>query len=149
MAPGLVEIALVIFFCAIKGRCRGKLCYHWACESVFFIELCDTFFGRRFLLVIVIKDGGAILAAHIRALTVKRGWIVEVEKDVQQVFIGDPVGVKGQMDGFGMTGGIAANFAVGGVVRMPAGVAYFGINNTVLFAKACFYTPEATGGESG
>lgn len=68
-----------------------------------------------FLLVRVVKDGGAILSALVGSLPVECGGVVIGKKIPKQIQIADLRWVKGDFDGLGVTGFVRADFFVGGI----------------------------------
>ena len=90
----LFEILLMIVLGLVEFPRRHDLGNDRALElrgfSQFFFEIFRLFFLFRR----IIKDHGAVLIADIRALTVDRGWVVEIPKSFQELFIRDLRGIN-------------------------------------------------------
>ena len=95
------------------------------------------FGGRR------VKDGRAIGVADVVALAIERGWIVNLEKEIEDSGMTGDVGVVSDLQCLGVTGVML----VSGVVITAAGVASFGVDNTWLRTKKFFEAPEAAASE--
>ena len=63
----------------------------------------NSFFSNLALVIIMIKDGGAVLGAHVGSLPIKRCGIVDGEKHLQYLLKADLFGVKRKLDHFGVT----------------------------------------------
>ena len=85
----LVLIARKIFLMIILGDVeildRFHFCNDGAVPDSLGIQLADGLFGNGLLLWGVIENCRAVLCAHIRALAIQCGWVVNGEEDIQQV----------------------------------------------------------------
>ena len=117
------EVLLVVIFSRIEGLERRKLCDDGVEEELFGGKLRDNFFRLSLLLGGGVEDCRAVLSAHIRALTVEGGRVVDGEEDVQDVAEGDDRRVKRDTNHLGMARGAAAHLFVAGVWAFAASVA--------------------------
>ncbi len=76
-------------------------------------EVFDDFFGNHFLIVVVVKDGGAILRADIVALTVERRRVVDGEKNFHQCYVVNNLRVVVKVNDFGVSRVTLADALVG------------------------------------
>ena len=85
----LILIADKIFLMIILGDVeildRFHFCNDGAVPDSLGIQLAGGLLGNGLLLWGVVENCRAVLRAHIRALTVQRGWVVNGEEDIQQV----------------------------------------------------------------
>lgn len=127
LAVALVGIAgkifLVIFLGGVEDFKRHELGDNGVEVQLFISQLSHDFLSLRFLLIVGVEDGGAILGADIRALAVKRGRVVDSEKDVQKVGIRYDCGVECDLYGLGMTCSAAADLFIAGMWAFTARVA--------------------------
>ena len=89
------------------------------------------------------------MRAHVGALTVEGGGVVDGEEDVQEVSVGDDGRVKGDLDGFGVTGDAGADQFIRGVGPVPAAVAGDDVCDAGDLVKDSFEAPEAAAGKDG
>src|SRR5690606_6667127 len=61
-------------------------------------------FGELSLFVVVVQDGGTILAAAVRELPLRIGGVDLTPENLQKGFIRDFRGVVGELHGFGVSG---------------------------------------------
>ena len=87
------------------------------------VQIFDELLGSLLLLIVMVEDGGAVLGAHIRALAIERGGIMNGEENVQQILVGDKTRVKVDLHHLGMPSVAAADFAVRRVWHTSASVA--------------------------
>lgn len=106
-------------------------------------------FGGLFLGRIVNKDDRAVLAADIEALAIVLGWVMQVEKGSQQLFIADRFGIEAELADFSMTTAVAADLFVTGVFHMATHIADRGIRYAVHLSKAQFHAPETARPKGG
>ncbi len=81
------EIFLVIIFGQVELVERGHLGHDGVVPNACCADLLDDLLGDLLLLLIVIEDGRAVLRAHVRALAVERGRVVDGKEDRQQVVV--------------------------------------------------------------
>lgn len=58
--------------------------------------------GRLLLFFVVVEDGAAILRAGVAALPVLGRGVVHLVEELEQLAVGDLVGVEGHLEGFGV-----------------------------------------------
>ena len=85
----------------------------------------DGGFGLGPLRIVQREDRAAILGADITALTVQLRRIMGAQKHVEQIGVGQLIGVKGHPHRLGMAGGAAAHFLIRRVGFGPADIAAF------------------------
>ena len=98
---------------------------------------------RRLLLAARREDRRAILGADVIALAVELGRIVGGEEDVEQLVIGDRVGIEGDPDRLGMAGVAAADLPVGRVGDMAADIAALDLRDADHVLEHRLGAPEA------
>src|SRR5205823_4942237 len=91
-----------------------------------FLELVLGFFRGLFLLGIMEEDNRAVLGPDIRPLAVELGGIVVVPENVQQLFIGNLLGVVFHFHHFGVARSVRANILVGGIVHQSPLISHSG-----------------------
>lgn len=101
--------------------------------------------SRRLLRFVLVEDGAAIAIANIGALAIELGWVMQSKEVSQKSLVADLFGVKGDLDGFGMAGGVGADLFVGGVLGVSAGIASCGFSNTGDLVKIVLNSPKAAG----
>src|SRR5205823_8993602 len=89
----------------------------------------------------------AVLVADVRTLAVHLGRVVGLEEDVEELRVGDLVGVKGQMYRLRVPGAAVADLLVAGRVDLPAGVADLGREHARRIGEVDLHLPEAAFGE--
>src|SRR5580700_10630285 len=90
------------------------------------------------------KDRGAILLAVIGTLAVHLRRVVDGPENIEQLIVAELLGIKRDLDDFGMAGRIGADVLVAGVFRASAAVADRGVQNAWDAAKRGFNTPETS-----
>jgi hypothetical protein len=116
------------------------------------MRLFQRFFGGAgggFLLWGGKENGGTILAAEVRALAVDLGGIVILPEDVEQLFVGELGGIVGDFYCFGVAGAVSADFLVGWIAGLAAGIAYASGDDAGQLAEGGFDSPETTCGKNG
>ena len=79
--------------------------------------------GRGLLLGVVGEDGRAVLGADVGPLAVRGGRVVDRPEDVEELVVGDLLGVVVDLDDLGVAGPAGADVAIGRVGERPARVA--------------------------
>src|SRR6185312_13264537 len=95
------------------------------------------------------EDSAAILRAPIGTLTVLCSRVVVLPEYVEQSVIGDLCRIELHFDYFGVAGGIRTNIFVGRILCLAACIANRSGSHAWDLAKSGFYSPEASGAESG
>lgn len=103
------------------------------------------FLGARPLLVVVVEDYRAVLRADVGPLAVQRGGVVGAPEYLEQVVEGNDGGVKGNLDGFRMTGRARANLSIGRIFRVAAGIAGYHATHAFDVQKHRLGAPETPG----
>src|SRR6478672_7871528 len=89
----LLEVVLVLGFGFPEGPRRGDLGDDLAGPDAGGVDVLDRVFGDRALLVVRVEDRRPVAGADVVALAVHRRGIVDLEEELEQVAVGDPVGV--------------------------------------------------------
>ena len=92
-------------------------------EAALCRKLVNLCLGLRLLLRRVEEDGGAVLRAPVRTLAVEGSGVVEGEKGVEELVVGDAGGVEVEFDDFGVASGVGADIFVAGAVKLAALIA--------------------------
>src|SRR6266516_3259532 len=144
-AAMLLEIALVVLLGPVERRGWGDLSDDLPPSRLLLgVACCD----REFLLVsIMIENRRAVLAAHLPALAVAGGRIVDSPERFQQLGVTDLGRVEPYLDGLGVAGAVPADPLVGRVRDSPAGVADGGLQHPADLAEGRLDAPEASRGE--
>ena len=82
------EILLMVLFGGVKFSSRGYLCCDRAVELAGFIPPGFYSLGGLLLSLALVKNGRAVLRAHVVVLAVERGGIVHAKEVIQEGFIG-------------------------------------------------------------
>ncbi len=77
----------------------------------------------RLLLGRMKENRGAVLRAPVRALAVHLRGIVVLPENFQQVGIADFGGIEFDFHGFGVAGAVGADFFIGRILGLAAGIA--------------------------
>src|SRR5688572_7138645 len=100
----LLQVILVVTFGVVPGRGRLDCGGDWPTPTA---GCCDASLHslRRLLLRSVLrKDRGAVLRPDIVALTIERGWIVQLEEPLfEQVFVTNDGRIERDPNGLGVT----------------------------------------------
>src|SRR5579863_7387826 len=145
----LLQILLVVFLGAPKGRSSDDLRRDRFREPFLSSEALDRGFCSGFLFRRVIENDAPILCAPVRTLAVQLRWVVEREKGIEKLFVGDPGGIVVDLDGFGMAGAVGADVLVGRVGHCAALVSDGGGGDSGKLRETGFDTPETSGGKCG
>ena len=77
----------------ILGRVERTRCcyfgYHRVTEGFRRLYLFQRLFGRAFLILVMVENAGAILAAAVTKLAISRGWINVYPEHLEQLFVTD------------------------------------------------------------
>ena len=139
-------VVLVVEFGGVELLGGGDFGFYF---EAFLVKDLDEFLGGFFLVVVLAEDGGAVLGADVGALAVELGEIVGFEEEYGEFFVGGLVGIEGDQDGLGVSGGSGADLLIGGIGGASAGVADGGLDDAGGFLEVVFGAPEAAGGEDG
>src|SRR3954469_14203065 len=89
------------------------------------------------------EDLRAVARADVVALTVLGAGVVDLEEELQDVPVGDPLRIEDDLDGLGVAGMVA----IGRVLVLAAGVADAGGDHPVAPAKELLHSPETAPGQ--
>jgi hypothetical protein len=109
------------------------------------VDVGDRVLGGLLLRVAEIEDGRPVAGPDVVALAVQRGRVVDLEEELQQVPVGEPVRVEDDLDRLG----VAAVVPVGRVRHVAAGVADPGRQDAGELADEILHAPETAAGEDG
>ncbi len=99
----LPQKVLVIFLCRVKGLERNQLRNNGFLVKAFGGEFFDISGRSGSLLIVHIKNGGAIVGTDVGPLPVQLRRVVDhFEKDVEKLFVRDHIGVKSNLDRLSM-----------------------------------------------
>ena len=143
------EVFTVVVLRGIESVQRHNLRHDGFFPEVSFIEFSDERFSDGSLPVVVIEDGGTVLRAHVLALPVQCGRVVDGEENLQDFPIRNLVRIESQLDRLGVTRGVGADSLVGRIDGGTAGVAGSHILNPIHFFEDGLQTPEAAAGKGG
>jgi hypothetical protein len=101
------------------------------------------------LLFGVIKDGWSVLGPDVVALLVECRWIVKPPEPLQQIFVFDLVGVKRNLDNFGVACTSVANHPISRLVDMTTHEPWLNFDHAILLLQDCFNAPVAASAERG
>src|SRR4029077_9936218 len=98
-------VVLVVSLGGIKGFQRDHLSHNGTRENLGFFQLRDVRLSNSLLLIILIENGGTILAASVWSLTVQlRGIVRDGEEDSEKLAIGDLRSIVSDLHRFRVAG---------------------------------------------
>src|SRR5438445_13363110 len=97
----------------------------------------------------MIKDHRAILRAEIRPLPIHGRRIVNVPKQLQELFVRHLRGIVLDLDHFGVAALVGADLAISRMLEPAAHVAGGRANNPIELAERSLDAPEASAADSG
>ena len=95
------------------------------------------------------EDDRAVLRPDVRPLPVRRGRVVVLPEDAQEISVGDAGGVVLHVDDFGVSRAVGADVLIGRVGQGSSGVADGGRGDAGHLAKSGLHSPETSGAEGG
>src|SRR5207244_433591 len=101
-AASLLEVLLVVVLGPPERRGRRDLGDDRSAEATRPLELVERSAGGVLLLGVVDEDGRAVLVADVGPLAVELGGIVTGPEDVEQLLVGDPLGVVVDLERLGV-----------------------------------------------
>jgi len=142
--PGIV--VLVIVLSLPECTCERDLRHHIRSALA---QLFDESESRVTLGFVEIKNGGAVLRAHIRALPVSLTGIVCLKKKLDEVLETDASGIEYDFDRFRVPRPSATYLPVGRIGDMTTAVTDACGQNALLLHEMKIRSPETSRGEQG
>ena len=141
----MFEIILMLGLSFPEVSGRGDFRHDLAGPQAGCIHVVDRVLGDAFLFLGRVENRGAVACADVIALPVAGRRIMDLEEELEQFPVADPVRIKQDFDGFG----VAAVIAIGGVRNISPGITHARGDDTVLAANEILHAPEAPAGENG
>lgn len=138
------QILLMILFGTVECRRRLDLSDNGTAEPAGPVEFGLLRFSGGLLFRRMIEHDRSILAADVRALSIKGCWVMVTPKDIEQLVVSHFVRVEFHLHHLGMTGGMTANVFVAWVFGRAAGVTARRRLHAFDVAKQFFDSPETT-----
>src|SRR5579864_4318291 len=138
----VAKVILVIVFSEIERRGGAKLGHDGIVPYLGSIQLANDLLGGRALLVTVVKNDGAVLCAHVVALPVSRGWIVNREENFQDIPVRRDARIKGHPHHFYVSGNAAAHVAICRIRRFAAHISGLDREDTLHLNEDGLQAPE-------
>ena len=113
-----LEVVLVLGLGLPEGDGLADLGHHRAGPQARGVDVGDRVLGDLTLLVTRIEDLGAVAGADVVALAVLGRRVVDLEEELEDVAVGDALGVEDDLDRLGVTRMVS----VRRVVVVPTGV---------------------------
>src|SRR5215471_15996953 len=135
-----LEVVLVFGHGLPEGTGLADLGYDLAGPVARGVNVADRLLGHLALLLTRIEDLRAVARAHETFAKVSP---VELEEQLQQVPIGDPVWIEGHLDRLG----VPAIVVLGWVVVLAAGPSHAGGDDSVAVAQQLLHDPETASRE--
>ncbi len=119
--PGRITLEIVLVFGLGLPEWAGwcELGHHLAGPQARSVHIGDRFQRGPFLIFAGVVNARTVGTAAVIALTVRRGGIMDLEEEFQQITVGDALGVEDDFDRLG----VGAMIAVGRVRYIAAAVA--------------------------
>lgn len=147
---GIVKVLLMVVLGIPPLASRHKVGDNLALPPLL-VGLMGDLLGDALLLVVVVEDTGAVLRARVWALLVMGGWVMHAVEVLDEVGVGNFLGVVGELDGFGVTTTTRADLAVTWALGVSSDIANASVVETLAdkgLAEHVLNTPEAASGES-
>jgi len=145
---GIFEgVVLVVVFGAVEAFERDDLGDDLVLPGVRGIELRDVSGGDALLVVVGVKDGGAVGGADVVALAIEGGGVVDGEEDAEELAVGESRGIVDDLDGLGVVGGLGGDVFIVRGFGGAAGVAGGGGDDALDALEDGLCAPETTAGE--
>src|SRR5580704_9454770 len=140
-----LQVVLVLRLGLPERAGRRYLGDHLARPQAGGVDVGDRVLGGLLLRVAEVEDGRPVAGPDVVALPVHGGRVVDLEEELQQVAVGDPVRVEGDLDRLG----VAAVVAVRRVRYVAARVADPGREHAGELADEILHAPETAAGQDG
>ncbi len=145
----VIKVVLMVLFGRVKVLERGDFRHDGPRKDLRGVELLLVLFGGLSLLIGVIKDGRAVLRAHIVALLIERRGIVSLPEHFQKVLKRNLGWIVSDLNDFRMAGAASANVLITGVLDRAAAIARNDRLHPLEPLEDGFAAPEATFTERG
>ena len=122
-----------------EGTGRGDFRHHLARPQAGSVDIGDGVFCDALLFVVHVEDGRPIAGAHVIALPVASGRIVDLEEEFEQRAIARDRRVEGDLNRLGM----GPVIVVGGVRNVAAGIADARLDHAGHLSDQVLHAPEA------
>src|SRR5215216_1655261 len=140
-----LEVVLVLGLGLPEGDRLAERRHHLAGPQTGGVDVGDRVLGDVALLVARVEDLRAVAGAEVVALAILGRRVVDLEEELEDVSVGDALGVENDLDGLGVNG----MAAVGRIVVLPARVSDPGRDDPVAVAQQLLDAPEAAAREDG
>src|SRR3954451_100235 len=138
-----LEVVLVLGLRLPEGDRLADLGYHRPGPKARCLDVGDRLLGDLALLLARVEDLGAVAGPDVVALAVLGRRVVDLEEELQDVPIGDPLGVEDDLDRLG----VPRMVPVRRVLVLAARVSDPGGNDAVPLAEQVLDAPEAAARE--
>src|SRR3954453_5615481 len=140
-----LEVVLVLRLGLPEGDGLAHLGHHLAGPQSRRVDVGDRLLRDLALLVARVEDLGAVARADVVALAVLGRRVVDLEEELQDVPIGDALGVEDNLDRLGVPGMVP----VGRVLVLSTGVSDPGGDDSIALTQQLLDAPEAPSREDG
>src|SRR4051812_32098610 len=138
-----LEVVLVLGLRLPEGDRLAELGYHRPGPKARCLDVGDRVLGDLALLLARVEDLGAVAGPDVVALAVLGRRVVDLEEELEDVPVGDPLGVEDDLDRLGVPGMVP----VRRVLVLAARVSDPGGNHALAPAEQLLDAPEATARE--
>src|SRR5688572_24573069 len=113
-----LEVILMLGFGLPELACGNDLGHNFVGPQARSIDISDRVFGNPPLLVAGVEDRGSIAGPDVVALAIARVWVVNLEKELEDLPIADAGWIEGDLDCFGVSFMIAIGPVRDGAARV-------------------------------
>src|SRR4029453_4657426 len=139
-----LEVVLMLRLCLPERACRCHLGHDRSWPKTRRLDIGDGVLGDPALLLVRVEDRRAIARPDVVSLAVQRRRVVDLEEELEQLPVGDPLRVEDDLDRFG----VRPVIAVGRVRNIAAAVANASGKNPGPLPEKILHPPEASTGEN-
>src|SRR5258708_25891820 len=140
--PAFFQIALMVLFRPPKSGCGGNFRGYRPIEFLARLECFLQFVRGGLLLWRMKENSSAVLLAEIRPLPIDLSWIVQLEKNIEQLFVREVLRIKSNLHNFSMARCVCAYILVGRILHFSAAVTYGSFNHSRDATKSRFNSPK-------
>ena len=133
----------------VEGRSGDDLGDDGIIEDLLLRKGGDHVLGDRLLVRRVVEDRRPVLGADVMALAVERRRVVDREEDLEQLAVGDDVGIERDAHRLGVAGAARADRLIGRIRVLPADVAGLDRLDALHPVIDRLQAPEAPAGQRG